>query len=153
VARDRNSGRVGSLAHVFEVSTPTGLRISTPLLSDRLREEGEGRVPEPTARRTFTPAGVLHCRFEVYGAGKDPKTGLPSVTAGFSIRRRDGRFLTAAAETPMKPAADGSLSRALGVPLDGAPAGSYELIVLVTDAVVGVVAEAREPFTIEASVQ
>jgi len=150
VARDANSGRVGTLTHAFEVVVPTGLRISTPLLSDRLREgAGEAKTPEPIARRAFAPAGVLHCRFEVYGATKDPATGQPNVTAGFSIRRSDGRFLTAAAPTPMKTGPDGTLARSLGLPLDGAPAGSYELIVLVTDIAAGTAAEAREPFTIE----
>jgi VWFA-related protein len=150
VARDGNGGRVGSLTHDFDVPAPAGLRISTPILSDRLRDETSGaRVPEPTARRTFAPAGLLHCRFEVYGAAKDPKTGQPDVTAGFSIRRRDGRLLVAMPETPLTPGKDGALGRSLGAPLDGAPPGGYELIVLVTDLVAGRVAEVREPFVIE----
>jgi hypothetical protein len=150
VVRDRNSGRVGSLAHAFEVPRISGLRISTPLLSDRLREAtGESRTPEPTARRTFAPTGVLHCRFDVYGAAMDPSTGQANVTAGFSIRRSDGRFLTAAPPTPLKPGPEGSLTRALGLPLEGVPAGHYELIVVVTDIAGGTAAEAREPFVIE----
>jgi hypothetical protein len=70
------------------------------------------------------------------------------VTAGFSLRRDDGRVLAAAQETPMRPGPDGSLSRGLGVPLDGAPPGRYEVIVLVTDLVAGRSAEAREPIVI-----
>jgi hypothetical protein len=152
IVRDRNSGRVGSLTHDFEVPAPLGLRLSTPVLSDRLREgDAAARVPELTANRTFPPAGVLHCRFEVYGAAKDAKTGAPSVTAGFSIRRSDGKFLAAVPETPLQPAPDGSLSRSFGTSLAGAPAGRYELIVLVTDLAAGQVAEAREPFTVEAA--
>jgi VWFA-related protein len=150
VVRDRNSGRVGSLAHAFEVPRISGLRISTPLLSDRLHEAtGDSRTPEPTARRTFAPTGMLHCRFEVYGAAMDPSTGQANVTAGFSIRRSDGRFLTAAPPTRLAPGPDGSLTRALGLPLDGVPAGHYELIVVVTDVAGGAAAEAREPFVIE----
>jgi hypothetical protein len=126
------------------------LRISSPLLSDRLREGGqEVRVPEPTALRSFGPAGFLHCRFEVYGAGKDSRTGALSVSAGFAIRRSDGKFLAAAAPTPLAPAADGSLSRSMGLPLDGAPPGRYDFIVLVTDSATGQKAEAHEPFVIE----
>jgi hypothetical protein len=36
------------------------------------------------------------------------------------------------------------------VPLDGAPPGHYEAIVVVTDLAAGAAAEAREPFVIEA---
>jgi hypothetical protein len=108
-------------------------------------------VPEPTARRQFAPSGTLHCRFEVYGAGADEASGRPSVTAGFSVRRSDGRFLVALPETALLPAADGSLARSLGISLEGAPPGSYEAIVVVTDLAAGRSAEAREPFVIEAA--
>ena len=154
VARDRNSGRVGSVTHDFEVPAPSGLRLSSLVLSDRLREAGppEGRSPELTARRTFGRSGVLHCRFEVYGAAGDPGTGRPNVTAGFALRRGDGRVLAAAPETPLRPGPDGTLARSLGVPLDQAPPGRYEVIVLVTDLVAGQAAEAREPIVIEGPV-
>jgi len=149
VTRDRNSGRVGSLTHDFEVPAPAGLRVSSLVLSDRLREEAKGGGPELVARRRFAPAGTLHCRFEVYGAANDPATGQPRVTAGFAVRRADGRVLVAAPETPIRPGSGGALSRSLGFPLDGAPPGSYEVIVIVTDLVAGGVAEAREPIVLE----
>ena len=150
VVRDKNSGRLGTLTHDFEVPSLTGLRISTPVLSDRLRETAGGvsAGPEPVARRSFAPKGVLHGHFEVFGAAKDGRTGAPNVTAGFSIRRADGKFLTAAPETPMKPGPDGGLARTFGTPLEAAPPGRYELIVVVTDVVAGQVAEAREAFLI-----
>ena len=151
IVRDHNAGRLGSLSHDFDVTAPDGLRLSTPILSDRVLDDGAGgHVPEPIARRSFAPSGVLHCRFEVYGAAMDPKTGQPNVTAGFSIRRSDGRFLTAVPETPLRPGPDGSLSRTFGTPLEGAPPGRYEMIVLVTDVAAGRATEAREPFVIEA---
>jgi hypothetical protein len=151
VARDRNSGRVGSLTSDFEVPEPTGLRLSSLVLSDRLREEARdgARAPELTARRTFTAAGLLHCRFEVYGAASDRSTGRPLVTAGFSIRRSDGRVLTALPETPLVPGPDGALARSVGTSIAGAPPGRYEAIVVVTDAVAGQAAVGREPFVIE----
>ena len=80
---------------------------------------------------------------------KDPATGEPRVTAGFAVRRADGRVLVAAPETAIRPGPGGSLSRSLGFPLDGVPPGSYEVIVLVTDLVAGGVAEAREPIVVE----
>jgi VWFA-related protein len=149
VARDRNSGRMGSLTHDFEVGPPAGLRVSSLVLSDRLREEAKGGGPELVARRRFARTGTLHCRFEVYGAAKDPATGQPRVTAGFAFRRTDGRVVGAAPETPVRPGAGGSLTRTLGFPLDGVPPGSYEVIVIVTDLVAGGVAEAREPIVVE----
>lgn len=151
VARDKNDGRVGSLTHAFEVDASDRLRISTPILSDRLREEtGAGaRLPEPIARRTFAPSGLLHCQFEIFGAARDTRTGAPNVTAGFSVRRSDGRFLAAAPETPIKPGPDGGLARTLGLPLEGAPPGRYELILVATDLVAGQVAERREAFDVE----
>ncbi|HVQ28023.1 MAG TPA: VWA domain-containing protein [Vicinamibacteria bacterium] len=151
VARDKNNGRVGSLTHTFEVDDGTGFRISTPLLSDRLRDDGGAgpRLPEPIARRVFAPSGTLHSQVEVFGAAKDAAEGTTNVTAGFSVRRSDGRFLAAAPETPIKPGPDGSLARTLGIPLDSAPPGRYELILVATDLVAGQVAERREAFDIE----
>jgi VWFA-related protein len=149
VTRDRNSGRVGSLTHDFEVPAAAGLRVSSLVLSDRLREEAKGGGPEVVARRRFGAAGTLHCRFEVYGASKDPATGQPRVTAGFAVRRTDGRVLVAAPETPLRPGPGGSLTRSLGFPVDGVPPGTYEVIVIVTDLVAGGVAEAREPIVVE----
>jgi hypothetical protein len=150
VARDRTGGAVGSLLHAFEVPEVEGLRVSNVTLATGPREASAGTTPAPTAQRQFAAAGVLHCRFEVYGAGTDATTGRPKVTAGFSIRRGDGKFLAAMPETPLQPAPDGTLARGLGVPLDGAPPGRYELIVVVTDLVAGRAAEAREPFEVGA---
>jgi hypothetical protein len=151
VARDRNGGAVGSLLHAFEVPEVEGLRVSSVALATGPREAGAGTAPTPTSRRQFTAAGVLHCHFEVYGAAADVATGKPKVTAGFSIRRSDGKFLAAMPETPLQAAPDGALARALGVPLDGAPPGRYEVIVVATDLVAGRAVEAREPFEIEGS--
>jgi hypothetical protein len=152
VARDKNSGRLGSLTHEFVVPEASGLRISSLVLSDRLREAEapQARTPELTARRAFAARGVLHCRFEVYGAARDAATGAPSVTAGFALRRRDGKVAAAAAETPLRPGPDGALARSLGAPLDDVQPGAYEVIVVVTDLVSGQSAEAREVVRIEA---
>ena len=151
VARDRNSGRVGSLTFDFDVPPAAGLRVSSLVVSDRLREgaSAQERVPEPIARRSFAGAGLLHCRFEVYGAARDAG-GQPKLTAGFAIRRSDGKVLVAGAETPMRPGADGSLARSFGVPLESAMPGLYEVIVQITDLAAGQTAEAREPIRIEA---
>jgi VWFA-related protein len=148
VVRDANGGAVGSLLHAFAVPEAGGLRVSSVSLA--AAEADAARPPEPTARRQFAASGVLHCRFAVHGAGTDAASGRPSVTAGFSVRRSDGRFLAAMPETPLRPASDGTLVRSLGIPLDGAPPGTYEVIVVVTDLVAGAVAESREVFVVGA---
>jgi VWFA-related protein len=151
VARDGNSGKVGSLTHDFEVPGGKGLHLSSLALGDSMREGPEegARVVEITARRHFAPSGLLHCRFEVYGAARDPSTGSPDVTAGFSVRGSDGTFLLAAPETPLAADPSGAFVRSLELPLDGAPAGPYELIVVATDRVAKRAVEAREPFVVE----
>ena len=153
VARDRNGGKVGSVAHDFDVPGLTGLRVSSLVLSDRLREGAASgsRAPELAARREFTPAGLLHCRFEVYGAAKDPRTGRPSVTAGLAVRRGNGRVQIAMPETPLLPGPDGSLARTVGTALDGLEPGPYEVVVVVTDLVAGQTAEARDGFVVESA--
>jgi hypothetical protein len=94
---------------------------------------------------------VLHCRFEVYGAGRDASTGQPNLTAGLAVRRSDGRVLAAVPETALRPAADGTLARSVGVSLEDAPPGWYEVIAVVTDIAAGRTAESREPIRIEAA--
>lgn len=149
VVRERNGGALGSLLHAFDVPDVSGLRVSSIALAVGPREAAPPAPPEPTARRSFAPSGVLHCRFEVYGAGPDPASGGPNVSAGFSIRRSDGKLLAVIPETPLKAGPGGTLARSLGVPLDGAPPGLYEAIAVVTDLAGGRAAEAREPFEIE----
>ena len=150
VVADANSGRAGSVSHDFDVPPLEGLRISTPVLSDRPREP-PGTGPELVARRTFAPSGVLHCRFEVYGAAKDPATGRPAVSAGFAVRRADGILLAEADATHITPGPDGILARTVGLPLDAAREGPYEVVVTVEDEVSGRTAEARETFVVDSA--
>lgn len=150
VVAEANDGRVGSVSHDFDVPPLEGLRISTPVLSDRLREP-PGTGPDLVARRTFAPAGVLHCRFEVYGAAKDPATGRPAVSAAFAVRRADGTLLAEADATHITPGPDGILARTVGLPLDAAREGPYEVVVTVKDEVSGWTAEARETFVVDSA--
>ena len=149
VVRDRNSGRTGSLTHDFEVPPlEGGLRLSTVVLSDRLGEGPEAGVAQVVAHRTFTRGGTLHGRFEIYGAAPDA-AGVRRVSAGFAVRFEDGRMLAAAQATPVRPGAEGLLARSVGIPLDAAPPGRYEFIVVARDDVSGRTVEALEPFTVE----
>jgi VWFA-related protein len=142
VVRDTQSGRLGSLVQDLVVPSTTGLRLSTPVLSDRLRATGN---PEPIARRVFAPSGTLHGRLEVCGAQKGAGA---SVKAGFAVLREDGAMLAASPAAPLGAAADGTLSRSFGIPLEGVQAGRYELVVVAEDGATGARAEARAAFVV-----
>jgi hypothetical protein len=133
---------MGSVVLDFVVPGPRGLRISRPILGDRLRQGAAGS-PEPVVRRTFTPSGTLHGRFEVCGARK----GAP-VKAGFAVVAENGKLLAASPATPVGAARDGTLSRSFGIPLEGVPAGRYELVVVAENEATGDRAETREVFVV-----
>ena len=83
---------------------------------------GPAGADRPAHVRAVGSCSTAPSRSTVRRATRRP--GAPNVTAGFAIRRSDGRVLAAAPETPLRPGPDGSLTRSLGVPLDGAPPGA-----------------------------
>ena len=150
VTRDRNSGRVGSLTHDFEVPAPTGLRVSSLVLSDRLREEAKGGGPGDRGAASLRSRRDAPLPVRGLRRGEGPRDRPAPGDRG--LRRppeRTGASSSRPRRPPSGPAPGGSLSRSLGFPLDGVPPGSYEVIVLVTDLVAGGVAEAREPIVVE----
>jgi VWFA-related protein len=153
VARDKRSGRIGSVTHSFEVPTLATLRLSSPILSDQVEPGATGSAPKPVllARRFFTP-GVVYCQYTVYGAARDSGTNAPRVTAGYEIRRvEDGSVLRAVPPSPITPTSIGAVMRFLGLNLAQAPPGSYELVLTVKDEVAGTTVEERQPFVLEAT--
>jgi VWFA-related protein len=151
VVRGKKSGVIGSIRHDFEVPDLRAWRTSTPVLSDTLapKADGEPMRPVVAARRTFAPGATLYYQFEVYGSGKDAGTGLPRVSAGFTLRGPDGRPVTRGQPAPIKPTPEGRLARLGRVPLEGAPSGRYELVLDLRDEVTGREMEVREPFSVE----
>jgi VWFA-related protein len=153
IVRDKRSGRVGSLTHEFEVPTPDQFRTSTPVLSDTRTstpsEEGvPGGIVTPLARREFATGSQLFCQFEVYGAKKDEKTGMPRVLQGYVVKRPDGSVVAAMAPNMIKPTSLGHLSRVVGFRLVDAPPGEYDLMMTVRDELSGKTIERHEPFTV-----
>jgi len=153
VVRDKNTGRLGTVVHEFEVPALGGFRVSTPQLSDRLQKpQSEGGGTPRVAmlvHREFSPDATLYCQFEVYGAQKDKATGMPKVAAGYTIRRKGGSPLTEVAATLITPTSLGRLSRLVGSPLAAAPAGDYEIVLRFHDQLADQRIEITEPFRIE----
>ncbi len=153
IVRDKHSGRVGSLLHEFEVPALEQFRTSTPVLSDtRAATPSEEGVPggwlAPLARREFGSGSELFCSFDVYGAKKDEKTGMPRVLQGYVVKRPDGSVLAAMAPSMIKPTSLGHLSRMIGFRLVDAPPGQYDLMMTLRDELSGKSVESHEPFTV-----
>ncbi len=152
VVRDKNSGRIGTVVHEFDVPDISQFRVSTPIISDTLQPspEGEKAVPRPvlSLRRAFPAGSTLYAEFDVYGAAKDKASGMPKVSAGYIIRRLDGPVQSVVSPTPIKPTSIGKLSRLVGTRLVAAEPGDYEFVLTVRDEIAGKTLELREPFTV-----
>jgi VWFA-related protein len=153
VVRDRNTGKIGTVVHEFEVPDLTQFRVSTPVLTDVVQPSDENKdIPRPLllARRTFGAGAMLYASFEVHGAAKDKKTGMPVVSSGYVIRRREGGVVTQSAPTLITPTSLGKVSRMIGAPLEAGP-GEYELVLTFNDTIAGKTLEVREPFSVAAN--
>lgn len=154
VVRDKRSGRIGTVTHDFEVPPLAHWRTSSLLLTDTLQPQPSDAPPGPprpvlVVRREFPAGTTLYGSFEVYGAAKDPQTGMPRVTAGYEVRKTDGAFMVTKVEaTEIRPTSLGRLSRLTGTPLGEAPPGDYEFIIQLKDELADKTLEVREPFTI-----
>jgi hypothetical protein len=154
VVRDMSSGKMGAVTERFEVPFPGELRLSTPILTDRLVPEKDPQArPQPAlaAHRTFRPSGGLYVQYEVIGATRDPQTGEPRVSAGLEVRTPNGRVIREVEPTPITPDSSGRLVRLMGMGLDGMAEGPYVLAIKVRDLVADARIEDREPFSIASS--
>jgi len=153
VVRDTRSRRVGTVIHEFEIPRLDELRVSTPVISDTrgpapAAEGVPGGILSVLARREFGTGSDLLCQFEVYGAKKDEKTGLPRVTHGYVVTRPDGTVLTGLAPSVINPTSLGQVMRTFGFRLTDAPLGDYEIVMTIRDDIAGRSFEMREPFRV-----
>jgi VWFA-related protein len=152
VVRDKRSGRIGTVLHEFEVPGLGQFRTSTPVLSDTLAPSPEGGSPAPRpqmlARRDFPQGVMLYCQFDVFGAEKDVKSGMPRVSAGYVIRAKGGSDAFRVAPSVITPTSLGKLSRIVGTELKDAAPGDYEFVLSVKDEIGGKSLEIIEPFTV-----
>jgi len=141
VARDESEGRLGALSLRFVVPEAAGLRLSTPILTDRVatvEPSGPAR-PVLTAHRDFRPAGRLYCQFQDFGSAGAVPAG--AIEASYALRTRDGQILRQSDPSPIRPGPDGRLVRLLALFVEGMDPGEYELVFRVEDMATG---ETRE---------
>ena len=154
VIRDKNSSKMGTVMHDFEVPDLAAWRISTPVLTDTtqpIQPGQENAVPKLVllARRDFETGSRLYCQFDVYNPTKEKATGMPKVTAGYTIRRKgDGMVFLKIAPTMIQPTSLGRLSRMIGPPLEGAEPGEYEFELNLKDELSGKILDFKEDFTV-----
>jgi VWFA-related protein len=150
VVRDRNSGRVGSVTHDFDVPVRNGVSLSSLIVTDTIETPAQGSVgpPRPVliVRRLLTAGATLYYQFSVFNAGRT-SGGETRVKAGHVVRRLDGSVVKELKPTPLYPVT-GGMSRFAGVSLAGMPAGEYELVVNVVDEVRGESVTVHEPFAL-----
>jgi VWFA-related protein len=149
VVRDVGTDKVGSVLHTFEVRAGTGLRLSSPLLTDELESE---RSPRPRLRltRRYMSGAAFYCQYRVFGAAVDPTSGKPRVRASWAILR-GGAVVREEAATLIEPTKDGQLMRLLGFGLAGFEPGDYAIVLRVSDDVADQQCERTEPFAVAAS--
>jgi hypothetical protein len=148
VVRDEFLGRLGAVTVRFVVPPSGGLRISTPILTDRLSTPAKDKSAYPVlvAHRQFA-AGGIYCQFQVFGAGTGPN---PGVLASYELRHAGGEVVRQSSATPITPSPDGRLVRLLALILDGIAQGDYELVLRVEDKATGETRERVEPLRIAA---
>jgi VWFA-related protein len=155
VVRDSHDQRLGAVTHEFQVPGFDGMRVSTPVLSDRLQAQTPGSPLAPLllARRDFAPGAPLYCQFDVYGAAKGDATGLPQVSAGYALVSAEGKTLLESEPTSIRPTSLGYVSRLWAMGLADVEPGRYELVITVRDDITGRQEVLREPFTVTAAVK
>lgn len=150
VVRDRNSGRLGSVTHDFDVPVRKGMTLSSLIVTDTVEMPAQGSEgpPKPVliVRRLLTAGATLYYQYSVFDAGR-ASNGETRVKAGHVVRRADGSIVKELKPTPLIPTS-GGLSRFAGISLAGMPAGDYELIVSVTDEVRGETVTVHSPFAL-----
>src|SRR4029077_3517832 len=122
-----------------EVPDLAGWRISTPVITDSTQPPQAGQPNGPPklimlASREFETGARLFCQFDVYNPTKDKATGMPKVSAGYTIRRKsDGFVFLKIAPSVIQPTSLGRLSRMVGPLREGAEPGEYEFEVNLKD--------------------
>jgi VWFA-related protein len=151
VVRDATSGATGSVSQRFEVPLPGPLRLSTPILTERVEPAADAEALPQVAlavHRVFPAGGGLYVQFEVFGAARDHARGAPRVTAGLEIWSGGGRLARKMEPTAIAVDPSGRLVRQVGISLEGMGEGPYDLVLDVHDEVSGARLKHRESFAL-----
>ncbi|HXY39601.1 MAG TPA: VWA domain-containing protein [Vicinamibacteria bacterium] len=143
-------GTRGAATRAFDVPEASGLRLSTPILTDRIVGNGE-HAPRAVVHglKAFWPNATLFCQYEVYGVGGGAGRA-PAVEGGYTLRAEDGRVVRSAPASLIGASEDGRVLRTVGFPLAGLPPGLYTVTVDVRDTVAGTTASAVDGFRLQA---
>jgi VWFA-related protein len=144
LVEDSASGRIGTALHTFEVPSPTGFRLSTPIVTAELEDPNGRRKPKLALGRTFRSGSVVYCQYSIYGA---PGAGPARVAGGWKLLRGE-TLVRETPPTPIQAAADGRLTRTLGISLQGAEPGEYALVLSAREETTGAAVTRVEPFTV-----
>ena len=155
-ARESATGKVGIVTQRVEVPHATGLRLSTPIVSDSVApssQESSGLQPQAVAHRSFMGGSgrPLFCAFEVIGAAAESGTERREVSVGFDLANGTGQVVATLPQTALVPAADGRLRAVLALPLAELPAGVYELRLTTEDHLGQRTETLREGFAVESA--
>jgi VWFA-related protein len=148
--RDRATGVVGSVRHKFDVPGPNEFRMTTPVVTDVVQAPaaaGQAPRPVPIARRTFKAGSRIAAAFEIVGASDRGAAG-PQVSVAYTLRRSDGRVVTAFQPQALRPNARGQFAVTIGVTLPRGASGDHELHISVRDEAAVRVLEHVEALTI-----
>ena len=135
VVTDRGSGRTGSVRKTFDVPSPAGLRLTTPVLTDVMAPVAADAPPQPVpvARRAFAAGSRLLCRVEVWGASS--AGGSSALEVVYEVRRADGTVAARSAPKALAPDATGVYADVFKLTLNRP--GEYELRVQAHDRAAG----------------
>jgi hypothetical protein len=150
VVRDPDRPATGTVTLDLDVPSLEEFRVSTPILTDVVQRGADLMTFAPVllARRSFPSGGLLYCRFDVFGAARDPATGQPRVRAGHRLKRIGGLPISVGEPTLIEPTSLGALVRALQIPLLRAAPGEYQLTIDVEDEISGESRQLEERFSV-----
>jgi hypothetical protein len=95
VVRDSQRPRVGAVTHEFQVPRLDGMRVSTPVLSDRL-QAADPAAPAPARARSpagLSRPGLRSTASSTSTARRRAMHRLPQVSAGYALVSAGGKTL------------------------------------------------------------
>lgn len=152
LVRDVATGRAGSVAQRFEVPPLNAPYLTTPVLTDRAQTPSRG-FPQllPVAHRRFRSPGVLYCQYGVEGLTDSQGRATLRVMGGHTLQIAGGPVVRIAPPTMIAMGLEGEIMRTFTLPLEGLPAGDYQLVIDVVDEATGRSLSAVQGFSVEAA--